>query len=132
MEQKKEFIKRRLKLAQDKLKSAKLLLKYRQYRDTISRAYYSMFYSAKAYLMAKGEDPASHHGVKVLIHKLSTQKGELEPLYAKMLTVVQEERMKAEYNELSTFHRKEALQAIEWAEIFSESQKTNLTPPPHL
>ena len=118
MDPRKKFVSRRLKLAERKLKVSKLLLRHREYRDAISRAYYAMFYAAKAYLLAHGHDPSSHHGVKVLFHQLCSKGGELEPALAKMLTVVQEERIEAEYDEMSQFGLHDAKQAVNFAEEF--------------
>ena len=56
----KEYIKLRIKLAKEKLRVAKLLFENGEYRDVISRAYYSIFYVTKAFLLSHGQDPSSH------------------------------------------------------------------------
>ena len=51
----KEYVKLRIKLAADKIRVAKILLINSEYRDVISRAYYSVYYAAKAFLLGDGE-----------------------------------------------------------------------------
>ena len=45
------------------LKSAKILLKEKDYESSVSRAYYAMFYSAQAALLTKKLSFSSHKGV---------------------------------------------------------------------
>ena len=45
------------------LKSADMLLKDKDYESSVSRAYYSMFYTAEAALLTKGLSFSSHKGV---------------------------------------------------------------------
>ncbi len=49
--------------AEHKLNSATILFERGIYDDAISRAYYSMFYAAKALLSLKEEYPRTHRGV---------------------------------------------------------------------
>ena len=77
-----------------------------------------MFYAAKAFLLAHGKDPTTHHGVKVLFHQFCAKGGEPEPALAKMLSAVQEERIEAEYDELSRFGIEDAKQAVDLAGQF--------------
>lgn len=97
---------------------ARLLVRHREYRDAISRAYYAVFYAAKAFLLAHGKDPTTHHGVKVLFHQFCAKGEEAEPALAKMLSAVQEERIEAEYDEMSHFGPEDAQQAVKLAEEF--------------
>ena len=48
-------IKSRQAVAQDKLKSAKILFENRQWKDSVSRAYYAMYYAAYALLIIKNK-----------------------------------------------------------------------------
>src|SRR3989338_4993632 len=108
MEEKGKFVRRRLKLAQERFQVAKLLVRHRNYRDAISRAYYTMFYAAKAFLLTKGKDPSSHKGVKILFHQFCTTEKNLEPALARMLSAVQEERLEADNDAMSLFPREDA------------------------
>ena len=118
-----KYISRRLKLAESKLKVAKLLFRHSEYRDAISRAYYAMFHGAKAFLLQHGQDPVSHKGVRVLLHQFCAKGQELEPAFAQMLSTVQEGRIEAEYDEMSHIGSKDARQALELAETFVKKIK---------
>ena len=50
MEKSKAYVKLRIKLVREKVNSAHILLERGQYRDAISRAYYCIYYAAKALL----------------------------------------------------------------------------------
>jgi len=54
---------RYIKNAEEKLGAAEYLLKGGFYNDAVSRAYYSMFYSARALLSIKEIYPKAHKGV---------------------------------------------------------------------
>ena len=94
-----EYIKLRLKLANEKLRVAKLLFKNRKYRDAVSRAYYSIFYAAKALLLSQGQDPSSHKGVDTLFHKFCAIHHKPSVDFAKMLSLMRQARLDADYEE---------------------------------
>lgn len=48
----KELMKYRLDMAKDRLRSAKILLEDRSYKDSIGRSYYAMFTAARALLVS--------------------------------------------------------------------------------
>ncbi len=115
---KKEFAKLRIKLAKDKLESAQILFKAGKYRDAVSRAYYAMFYAAKAVLIFKKEEPKTHQGIGLLWRKYFVKTGIVDKNYSKMLSVVQEARTDADYREEVKINKKDAQDAVEKAEIF--------------
>jgi len=49
--------------AHEKLKAAKVLFERKFYSDAVSRAYYAMFYAARALLSEKNIYPKTHRGV---------------------------------------------------------------------
>lgn len=57
---KNQEVKAYLKLSDEALESAQLLYDNQKFRDCVSRAYYSMFYMAKA-LLCNTERPAHKH-----------------------------------------------------------------------
>ncbi len=63
MEEKSELIRVWLTLAEEKLEVARELLDLSRFDDTVSKAYYVMFYSAKAALLAVDVDLRRHSGV---------------------------------------------------------------------
>ena len=54
---------REISLAKEKLEAAGYLFKGGFYRDAVSRAYYSMYHSARALLGIKEIHPRTHSGV---------------------------------------------------------------------
>ncbi|WP_250638327.1 HEPN domain-containing protein [Thermococcus siculi] len=57
-----EEIHRELEVAEEELSSAYILFEHGKYRDSISRAYYSMFHAARALILLKGMTPKKHSG----------------------------------------------------------------------
>lgn len=115
---KKEYIKLRIKLAKDKIRVAKILLKNGEYRDVISRSYYSVYYAAKAFLLSQGEDPSSHKGVDILFHKFCATHKIPGINAAKILSLMRQARLEADYKEKVRISTKDAKEAINMAESF--------------
>lgn len=124
MEQKrKKFIRLRFIIAKDKLKSARLLLKAGQYRDCISRAYYAMYYGAKALLLAKDVDPKTHKGVKALLSEYFVRTKVIDKRFSKMFALIERARGDADYKELVKITRKDGQAAIDFAEKFVKKMR---------
>lgn len=114
-------MKLRLALAKDKLHSARLLLKEGQYRDAISRAYYAMFYAARAVILLKHyreRDPKSHQGVKTLFNKYFIKTEIVEKSFSKMFQIAEEARQDADYKEKARIEKKDAQEIVDMAEQF--------------
>lgn len=118
MEKRKEFVRLRLKLAQEKIKAAEILLKNAKNRDAVSRAYYSIYYSAKAFLLHHGQDPYTHKGVSVLFHKFCATHKKPDSSFAKMLSLLHEQRLAADYKEKVNIAKYDAEEAINMAKSF--------------
>jgi len=114
----KEYVRLRLKLASDKIKVAKLLLKHGKYRDVVSRAYYAIYYAAKALLLHNGQDPHTHKGVDILFRKFCAIHKKPEISFAKMLSVMREMRLNADYKEKVRITKDDAKEAIDMAKSF--------------
>lgn len=113
-----EYVRLRVGLAKEKIKAAELLAKNGNYRDAISRAYYAIYYAAKAFLLYHGQDPYSHKGVSVLFHKFCATHKKPDASFAKMLSVLQEARLNADYKEKVHLTKKDAKEAIDMAHSF--------------
>jgi len=61
-ENKRENIREEIDRAMDAIKAAQLLFENGFVRDAISKLYYSLLYSVRALLLAKGLEPKSHEG----------------------------------------------------------------------
>lgn len=119
MEEVKIFIRK----AETKLNTAKILFEEEIYEDAISRAYYSMYYAAKALLRTRNIFTKTHKG---LISKLGLEfvkNGEIEAEYASMIATVEERRERADYDAYYEPSRDEAEKIIEDVERFLERIK---------
>ena len=113
-----EYIKLRIKLANEKLQVAKLLFENGEYRDVVSRAYYSMFYATKAFLLSQGQDPSSHKGVDTLFHRFCLIHKSPPVDFAKMLSLMRHARLDADYQEKAQITKQDAKEAIDMAQSF--------------
>ncbi|NOZ77045.1 MAG: HEPN domain-containing protein [Euryarchaeota archaeon] len=119
----KESIAEELALAEEKLGAAKYLLEGGYYRDAISRAYYSMYHSAKSLLAIKEIYPKSHRGTLMAFGLEVVKEKEIEDLYGKALRFAMEKREMSDYDFSARFSREEAEAVIEDAERFLERIK---------
>jgi uncharacterized protein len=115
---KKEYVRLRIKLAQEKIEAADVLTKNRKYRDAVSRAYYAIFYAAKAFLLHQGQEAHSHKGVDILFRRFCIAHKSPEESFAKMLSVMREERLNADYQEKALITKQDAQEAIDMAQSF--------------
>lgn len=106
--------------AESKLKSAKILFENRCFNDAISRAYYSMHYSARALLSLKSIIPKTHKGVIRQFGLEFVKQGLIEEYHAKALSVAQESRERADYGIEHRFTQDETASIIQSAEAFLE------------
>ncbi|AEA46565.1 HEPN domain-containing protein [Archaeoglobus veneficus] len=112
-----------LEKAELKLNSAKILFENRIYDDAISRAYYCMYYAAKALLCMKDKHPRTHRGLLSQFGLEFVKKGIIDEYYARAITVAQERRERADYDIYYCPSREEAEAIIEDAERFLERIK---------
>lgn len=119
----KEYIRLRIKLAAGKIRVAKILLKNAEYRDVISRSYYAVYYAAKAFLLSQGEDPSTHKGVDILFHRLCEVQGGPSINAAKIISLMRQARLNADYKEKVRISKKDAAGAIEMAQTFLKEIK---------
>lgn len=109
--------------AEHKLNSATILFERGIYDDAISRAYYSMFYAAKALLSLKERYPRTHRGVLLQFGLEFVKSGIIEDYYAKAITTAQERRERADYDIYYNPSKEEAEAIIEDARKFIDRIK---------
>jgi uncharacterized protein (UPF0332 family) len=105
-----------IKKAELKLTSAKILFDNGLYEDAISRAYYCMYYSAKAILTLKGKYPRTHRGVISQFGLEFVKSGDIEYYYAKAFVTAEERRERADYDIFYNPTKEEVKEIIEDAE----------------
>lgn len=87
-----------LERAAESLASARLLLNSSFYDDAVSRAYYAMYYAAKAALESIGVETRSHAGVINQFGLHFITKGQLDSQYGSMLTQAFQARHSSDYD----------------------------------
>lgn len=107
-----------IKSAEGRVKSAKILLKERQYRDAISRSYYAFLDAAKALLLTKGKTAKTHEGVLTLFGLEFGKSGEVPPELFRLYKKVKKAREEADYEFLRKFSKTETEEAINMAKRF--------------
>jgi len=108
-----------LDLAAEKLDVARELLDLSRFDDTVSKAYYVMFYAAKAALLTAGVvDVHRHTGVISFFGKQFVKTGKVDRRYSKILSNALDARLDADYDPKRRAIREDAEQAIADAEVF--------------
>ena len=109
--------------AHEKLEVAKSLFGTGFYSDAVSRAYYAMFYAARALLSEKNIYPKTHRGVISQFGLKFVKEGEFEKEIFDLFARAQEDREEADYGLLSETDDDEAKKIIEGAEKFLKESK---------
>ena len=104
--------------AYEKLEVAKSLFKDEFYSDAVSRAYYAMFYAARALLSEKNIYPKTHHGVISQFGLKFVKEGHFKKEIFVLFARAQEDREEADYGLLAEIEEEEAEKIIEGAEQF--------------
>lgn len=102
------------------LKTADLLLDDGDYASSISRAYYAMFYVARALLKQEGSTPDTHSGLRNQFGLHLVKEGPLSDRFAQMLNDAEEMRALAEYAEGFVVNEDDAIATLQDAKEFVE------------
>jgi uncharacterized protein (UPF0332 family) len=109
MEEKLTAIRAWLTLADEKIEVAQKLLDLGYFDDAASRAYYGMFYAAKAALLSIDVETKSHAGVLNQFSQHFIKSGQLDKKYGRMLALVMQIRETSDYSpEISVSHENAA------------------------
>jgi uncharacterized protein (UPF0332 family) len=109
--------------ATHKLAAARLLFREDFYKDSVSRAYYSMYHAAKALLLTKDISPKTHRGVIQEFGLEFVKKDLIEKYYSKALAKGKDVREIADYDVIVEISKEEAESIIEDAKRFLERIK---------
>lgn len=120
---KQEQIEIRWMLAEEKFKVAQELYMQNHWRDTISKAYYAMYYASKAMLLELGMDPHKHQGVISFVNQHIVRVGFSNPKYGKTLEDAFKARQDADYKYDFVPTEKNAADAIHNAEAYLAEAK---------
>jgi uncharacterized protein (UPF0332 family)/predicted nucleotidyltransferase len=84
-------------LADEKLHVSRDLFDAAHYHDAVSRAYYGMFYAAKAALLSIGVVVKTHAGVNSELGRHFVKTGRIDARYQAMLSHAEEARLRSDY-----------------------------------
>jgi uncharacterized protein (UPF0332 family) len=115
-----------LTLADEKIEVAQKLLDLGYFDDAASRAYYAMFYAAKAALLSIDVETKSHAGVLNQFSQHFVKSGQLDKKYGRMLALVMQIRETSDYNPEISVSRENAAAIIADAQTFVVEIKTFL------
>lgn len=104
--------------AGEKLEVARSLLEDGFYSDAVSRAYYAMFYAARALLAEREMYPKTHRGVIAQFGLEFVKAGTFEREIFDLFARAQEDREEADYGLLSGIEEEEARKIVEGATLF--------------
>ncbi len=93
-------VKAYLKLSEEALESAQLLYDNQKFRDCVSRAYYSMFYMAKALLCSTERPAHKHRGVIDQFNLYYIKPKKIEHKFYLLYVKAYEDRLNADYQVL--------------------------------
>lgn len=86
-----------LDLAVNKLDHARQIFSIGLYDDAVSRAYYAMFYAAKAALLSEGLDLRKHSSAVTKFRELFVVTGRVDAKYLRYLGRAQSARERSDY-----------------------------------
>jgi uncharacterized protein (UPF0332 family) len=109
-----------LRKAQDSLRAAKLLADQGFYDFAISRAYYTMFYVAEAFLLGEGVAYSRHSGVIAGFGQLFAKTGRVPTEFHRYLIEGESSRNIGDYDISSELSQAEAAEQIARAARFLE------------
>jgi uncharacterized protein (UPF0332 family) len=123
MEGKLELIQVWLALAGEKLEVARELLDLSRFDDAVSKAYYVMFYSAKAALLAIDVDLRRHSAVVSQFGQHFVKTGYADRRYSRILARAMQAREASDYDPRTRASRQDAEQALADAQAFLEKAR---------
>ena len=107
-----------LLLADDELRVVRDLFRDAHYAQAVSRAYYGMFYAAKAALLSIGVSIKSHKGAISQFGRFFVKTGRIEVLFESLLSRTNEDRLRSDYKPKSRPKPEDVEQVIRDAEAF--------------
>lgn len=113
-----EITEQQLKITWERLDAAKYLFDGGFYKDSVSRAYYSMYHAAVAILTLKNIKARRYSGVLRMFGMHVIQEEDMEHYYAKALKFAKQEREKGDYDLFAKISEEEAETVIGDGEKF--------------
>lgn len=102
----------------ESFEDAKIMFENKRYKNTLNRAYYSIFHAIRAVNALKGYDSSKHSGVIAYFNQEYVKTGIFEKEASKIIKRASESRKKADYLDFFVASREDAQNQIEYAETF--------------
>lgn len=112
-----------LELAEGKLDHARRIFEIGLYDDAVSRAYYAMFYAAKAVLLAEGVDLRRHSAAVTKFRELFVVTGRVDAEYLRYLGRAQSARERSDYAPFAPLDKQGAKEILDATESFIKKVK---------
>lgn len=106
-----------------KLDHARQIFEIGLYDDTLSRAYYAMFYAAKAALLSEGVDLRRHSSAVTKFRELFVITGRVDAEYLRYLGQAQSARERSDYAPFAPVSKEGTEEILNTAEAFIEKIK---------
>ena len=107
-----------LELAENKLDNARRIFEIGLFDDAVSRAYYAMFYAAKAALLSEGMDLRRHSSAVTKFRELFVITGRVDAEYLHYLGRAQSARERSDYAPFVPLTKEGAQEVLGTAESF--------------
>jgi len=115
-----------LELAESKLDHARRIFEIGLYDDAVSRAYYAMFYAAKAALLSEDVDLRRHSSAIAKFRELFVVTGRVDAEYLRYLGRAQSARERSDYAPFALLSKDGAEEILSAATVFIEKVKALL------
>lgn len=113
-----DLSKYRFECSIESLEDAKIMFENKRYKNTLNRAYYSIFHAIRAVNALNGYDSSKHGGVIAYFNQEYEKTGIFEKEASKIIKRASESREKADYLDFFVASREDAQNQIEYAETF--------------
>jgi uncharacterized protein (UPF0332 family) len=115
-----------LEKAHSSLRAAKILSREEIYDAAVSRAYYTMFYIAEAFLLGENLTFSKHSAVISKFGEYFARTGRVPVEFHRNIIQAEQSRIKADYDATSQVSKTEANEQITHAETFLTFAQANL------
>ena len=98
-------------------------LSRKNFRLTVNRAYYSVFYAMRAYLVTISKDSSKHSGVSALFNQYFIKTGIVSEVSFQAIQTLMDLRHEGDYQDFAEITREEASGAVETATTVIDTLK---------
>ncbi len=116
----------RFLLGKDSLESSKTLFNENDFRGSLNRSYYSIFYSARALLALKQLETRKHSGLVATFIKEYIASGIFDKEFSNIIKNAQKIRIESDYEDFYIIAKETVWEQIEKAEKFHKEIKKYL------